>query len=136
MIFSFLMGCFSPVSGEWGIYDVVQSGDCSVDSAQSLDDFVSLDSNGNEFSFTRDEDGFSCSLTGQDFLCTSEERALDLDEVSLQVIPSATGTFSSSAEGTLRIAEKWSCISGSCETYGLSECTNMLEGVMGLFEAE
>jgi hypothetical protein len=131
-----LMGCFSPVAGEWGFYDVVQSGDCIVDNAESLDGYMSLESNGSEYSFTRYDDRFSCALTGQEFACTSDERIVELEEVSLQVTPAATGEFTSSSAGVLRIDEQWSCTSGSCETYGLSDCTKTLEGSVGLSEAE
>ena len=98
MLISFLMGCFSPASGEWGVYDVVQSGDCSLDTAESLDDFINLERSGNEFSFVIYEDSYSCSLTGQEFLCTSNDRSIELEEVSLQVTPSATGEFTTSTD--------------------------------------
>ena len=136
MLISFIMGCFSPTSGEWGFYDVVQSGDCSVDNAESLDDFINIEGSGNDFSFGIYKDRYSCSLTGQEFLCTSDNRSIELEEVSLQVTPSATGEFSTSAEGSLRIDQQWSCISGSCDTYGLSDCTKTLEGSMGLSATE
>ena len=84
---------------------------------------------------TKEEDVFSCSLTGLDFVCSSESRVVELEEVDLQIDPSAEGSFSSASEGQVVITELWSCISGSCSTYGLSDCKQTLNGQLGLTKA-
>ena len=131
----FFMGCFSPVSGEWGWFNVDVSGDCSIDQAETSDEWVQIeegDSTG--FSLLRTDDTFSCSLEGMDFDCSSSQRTVESEEVTLTVSPVGSGSFTSSTEGTFRIEEDWSCSSGECDTYGLSSCTKIMEGSLGFSE--
>ena len=133
-MFLFFVGCFAPEVGEWGWFDVDVSGDCSVDQSQTPDGTVRIEEDGTSFSLIRGDDSFSCALTGMDFLCTSSERTVESDEVTLSVLPSGSGGFTSSVEGVFLIREAWSCTSGACDTYGLNDCTKAMEGSLGLLE--
>ena len=131
----FFIGCFSPALGEWGWFNVEVSGDCSIDQAQTLDEWVQLgEDDAANFSLAREEDIFSCSLNDVDFDCTSAQRTVESEEVTLTVSPVGKGSFSSSTEGNFRVEESWSCSSGECETYGLSSCTKVMEGSLGFSE--
>ena len=131
----FFIGCFSPVLGEWGWFDVDISGDCSIDQAQTLDEWIQIEEKDSAgFSLVREADTFSCSLDDVAFDCSSSQRSVESEEVTLMVSPIASGSFTSSTEGTLRVEESWSCSGGECETYGLRTCTKIMEGSLGLSE--
>ena len=130
----FFIGCFSPVLGEWGWFNVEVSGDCSIDQAETPDEFIQINEDDVGFSLVRENDTFSCSLDGTDFSCTSSQRNVESEEVTLTVSPVGSGRFESSTEGSFRVEESWSCSSGECETYGLSSCTKIMEGSLGFSE--
>ena len=131
----FFIGCFSPVLGEWGWFDVEISGDCSIDQSQTSDEWVQIEEDASVgFSLVREESTFSCSLDGIDFDCTSSQRSVESEEVTLTVSSVGSGSFTSSTKGSLRVEESWSCTAGECETYGLSACTNIREGSLGFSE--
>tara|TARA_B100000683_G_C12279906_1_gene469504 strand:+ start:236 stop:637 length:402 start_codon:yes stop_codon:yes gene_type:complete len=130
----FFIGCFSPAIGEWGWFNVEISGDCSIDQAQTPDEFIQIGEGDGGFSLVREDDTFSCSLEGQDFSCTSSQRNVESEEVTLTVSPVGSGSFESSTEGAFRVEESWSCSAGECETYGLSSCTKIMEGSLGFSE--
>ena len=130
----FFIGCFSPALGEWGWFNVEISGDCALDQAETPDEFVQLDEEGAGFSLVREDDTYSCALEGLDFTCTSAQRDVESEEVTLTVSPVGSGSFTSSTEGSFRVEESWSCSGGECETYGLSSCTKIMEGSLGFSE--
>ena len=129
----FLLGCFAPKFGEWAFYDVEASGDCALDSAQTLDRFISLEQSDSAFNIV-DEASFPCSLEGSDFSCDEVTSEYEGDEVTVSVKSIATGSFESSVSGSLSWTHSWSCISGDCATYGLTECTSQEEGQLSLSE--
>ena len=131
----FFTGCFSPVFGEWGWFDVELSGDCSIDQAQTSDTWIQIQSeDSSDFSLLRENDQFSCTLDGLDFDCGSVQSAIESAEVTLTVNASGNGSFTSETNGTFRVEESWSCTEGECDTYGLSACTKIMEGSLGFSE--
>lgn len=133
-MFLFVIGCFAPELGEWGWFDVEVSGDCSIEQSQTPDEVVRIEEDAAGFSLLRADDVYTCAQTGMDFLCTAPERTVETQEVTLRVVPSGSGDFTSSVEGTFVVNESWSCISGGCQTYGLNDCIKTMEGALGLVE--
>ena len=128
------ISCFAPVVGEWGWFNVEVGGDCSLDQAETPDEWVEIGTDDNGFSLSREFDTFSCALDGTDFECSSSQRTVESDEVTLTVSPIGSGSFSSTTEGTFRVEESWSCTAGECETYGLESCVKTMVGALGFSE--
>jgi len=127
-----LIGCFAPEAGEWGFFDIAESGDCAVESAGSLEGLLTIEPSPSAFVLHREEDSFSCQLNGKAFLCDPISRAVESEEVSLEGLLDAEGEFDSKTSGVLSITSSWSCVSGACDTYGLGSCTRKEEGTIRL----
>ena len=122
------LGCFAPTEGNWAFYDVSQAGDCEVDQGTSFEESIEIRIAGGGFSLETEQASLSCSLTGQDFDCSSSSVALDREEVQLTADIEASGSFEDSDTGELIFIERWSCSSGECDTYDLNSCELKKQG--------
>lgn len=136
MFLFFFIGCFSPKLGQWAFHDVEISGDCALDQTTSPDVFVMLTDSDAGFVLQREDDSFSCLLDGVDFSCSTPLRDVDAEEVLLSVEKKAEGSFDNRVAGHMLISEAWSCVSGDCDTYGLSKCTASFDGSLALSQTE
>ena len=133
MLWFVLLGCFAPQEGEWGFFDISESGSCDIETSESLESIITITDSSPSFSLQRHEDTFRCSLEGQTFTCSGDPKTVSSDEVQLKADRTASGEFDSTTSGVLEVDSTWSCVEGDCELYGLGDsCTRNERGTIRL----
>ena len=133
MLWFVLLGCFAPQEGDWGFFDISESGSCELASSESLEDIITLTASSPSFSLQRNEDTFECSLEGQDFSCEPVSKTVSSEEVQVNAELLAVGEFDSTTSGVLEVEATWSCVEGDCALYGLADsCTRNERGTIRL----